>query len=155
MIQYKHKGHHNLRHGRFSQAHGIYSITTTSWQRHRVFAQWPYAHAAVQAFTHKDIIKDAQLLCWVLMPDHVHWLVQLGSQRELSVLIGTMKSASARAVRHAGYQKKVWSKGFYDRAIRKEDDIASIARYIAANPLRAGLVNRIGNYPFWDAVYLP
>jgi hypothetical protein len=29
-----------------------------------------------------------------------------------------------------------------------------IARYIVGNPLQAGLVDRIGDYPHWDAVWL-
>ena len=28
------------------------------------------------------------------------------------------------------------------------------ARYIVANPLRAGLVKQIGDYPLWDAIWL-
>jgi putative transposase len=32
--------------------------------------------------------------------------------------------------------------------------MTSIARYIVANPLRAGLVERLGDYPHWDAVWL-
>ncbi|MBB5859537.1 hypothetical protein GGR69_001194 [Xanthomonas arboricola] len=30
-----------------------------------------------------------------------------------------------------------------------------MARYLIANPLRAGLVARVGDYPFWDAIWLP
>jgi len=29
-----------------------------------------------------------------------------------------------------------------------------VARYIVANPIRAGLVDNIGQYPYWDAVWL-
>jgi hypothetical protein len=28
------------------------------------------------------------------------------------------------------------------------------ARYLVANPLRPGLVERIGDYPYWNAVWL-
>jgi putative transposase len=38
--------------------------------------------------------------------------------------------------------------------VRKEDDLVGLARYLVANPLRAGLVQRIGEYPHWDAVWL-
>lgn len=148
------KGHRNLRQGRCSQEGGIYLITSTTWRRVQVFAEWRYAYAAIQAFTGDEVLKDAQLLAWVLMPDHVHWLVQLGQDRDLRSLIGIMKSASARAVGDAGYTPQVWSRAYYDRAIRSEDCIASAARYIVANPLRAGLVQSVGNYPFWHAIYL-
>jgi hypothetical protein len=29
-----------------------------------------------------------------------------------------------------------------------------MARYVVANPLRAGLVKRLGDYPLWDAIWL-
>ncbi|MBB4653636.1 hypothetical protein GGR73_000135 [Xanthomonas sp. F14] len=28
----------------------------------------------------------------------------------------------------------------------------TVARYLIANPLRAELVERVGDYPFWDAI---
>ncbi|MES9878966.1 MAG: transposase, partial [Candidatus Sedimenticola sp. 1PA] len=33
-------------------------------------------------------------------------------------------------------------------------DIKELARYIVANPLRGGLVESIGDYPHWDAMWL-
>jgi putative transposase len=38
--------------------------------------------------------------------------------------------------------------------LRDEDDVKDWARYIVANPVRAGLVKRVGDYPHWDAVWL-
>jgi hypothetical protein len=38
--------------------------------------------------------------------------------------------------------------------LRRQDDVRAVARYIVANPLRAGLVRDIGDYSHWDAVWL-
>ena len=46
------------------------------------------------------------------------------------------------------------TQGYYDHAIRKEEDIKGLAHYIIANPLRAGLVTNINDYPHWDAVWM-
>ena len=89
------------------------------------------------------------------MPDHVHWLFQLGEAGTLSSVVKGFKARSAQRVN--GYldrQGALWQKGFYDHAVRKEEDIRGIARYIVANPLRAGLVENIGDYPLWDAIWL-
>lgn len=51
-------------------------------------------------------------------------------------------------------KQSLWQKGFHDHAIRKEENIQQLARYIVANPLRAGLVEKIGDYPLWDAIWL-
>jgi putative transposase len=32
--------------------------------------------------------------------------------------------------------------------------LRNLARYVVANPLRAGLVDSIRDYPHWDAVWL-
>ncbi len=89
------------------------------------------------------------------MPDHWHGLVQLGMRGDLSGTMCKMKSASARAW---GCQQRVvgglWQAGFHDRAIRRQQDVRKAARYIVANPLRAGLVTDVLQYPFWDAVWM-
>ena len=88
------------------------------------------------------------------MPDHLHWLFELGDQ-PLDTVLASVKSRSAKAV-NASRRKtgQVWQRGFHDRAVRHEEDIRAIARYIVANPLRAGLVQHVGDYPLWDAVWL-
>ncbi|NUT74814.1 hypothetical protein HNO86_07130 [Pseudomonas sp. C1C7] len=42
----------------------------------------------------------------------------------------------------------------YDRAVRREKDVKHLARYVVANPIRAGLVERVHDYPLWDACWL-
>lgn len=48
----------------------------------------------------------------------------------------------------------LWQDGYHDHALRKEEDLQQVARYIVANPLRAKLVADIGDYPLWDAIWL-
>jgi REP element-mobilizing transposase RayT len=86
------------------------------------------------------------------MPDHWHGLLQLEGDGPLA---GVMQNAKARAVNLArGRGGTVWMPGFHDHALRHERDLLPCARYIVANPLRAGLVDRLGRYPYWDAVWL-
>jgi hypothetical protein len=58
--------------------------------------------------------------------------------------------------RHQPDQKRpgpVWQPGYHDHALRREEDLVTVSRYLVANPLRAGLVAYIGNYPLWDAIW--
>jgi hypothetical protein len=68
----------------------------------------------------------------------------------------SLKRNSARQVnqRLGRSGAAVWQPGFFDRALRAEDDLVAVARYIVANPLRAGLCRRLGDYPLWDSVWL-
>ncbi len=101
------------------------------------------------------LLGDARMLAWVLMPDHAHWLLQLGECDELASIVMRLKSASARrAHRVIGKTGSLWSRAYHDHAVRKEEDLRAIARYIVCNPIRAGITRHIGNYPFWNAHWL-
>ena len=92
---------------------------------------------------------------FVVMPDHVHWLFQLGDNASLSNVMKKLKAVSAQHInKHIGQGGSVWQKAYYDRAIRNDEDVKQISRYIIANPLRAGLVENVELYSHWDACWL-
>ena len=95
------------------------------------------------------------MLAWVLMPDHWHGLVELGDSDGLPETMRGLKANAAREVRLAWPGLSgVWARGYHDRALRVEESMADVARYIVLNPVRAGLVRRVGEYSFWDAVWV-
>jgi REP element-mobilizing transposase RayT len=66
-----------------------------------------------------------------------------------------VKSRSAIEInRLLGRRGRIWQKGFHDHAIRKEEDLRAVARYVVANPVRAGLVQSVRDYPHWDARWI-
>ncbi len=150
-------GRARLRRGRWNESGRIYLITFTTSAREPLFAEWGPATAAIRAFSTPSIWRRSRLLCWVLMPDHWHGLVQLGQTDNLSALIQRVKGGAARAANKARSRSgvAVWSSGFHDHALRADEDLRSVARYVVLNPVRAGLAVRVGEYPFWDAVWLP
>lgn len=143
----------NLRKGRFSETNRIYLITSISHQRTPLFADFECARQVVTAVRGEQ--HRAETLAFVVMPDHLHWLVQLGESAELDKVVGSVKSVSAHRInKHLKRQGKVWQSGYHDHALRAEEDIQAVARYVVANPLRAGLVEQLRDYPLWDAVWL-
>jgi REP element-mobilizing transposase RayT len=139
----------DLRKGRFSEAGRIYLVTTVTLYRRPLFSELAAARCVVRAMRHEAALRRAETLAYVVMPDHLHWLLQLSSGATLSQVVGAVKAVSAR--RFGG---RIWQAGFHDHALRRDEDLAAVARYVVANPLRAGLVARIGEYPHWDAVWL-
>jgi len=88
------------------------------------------------------------------MPDHWHGLVELGDSEPLDLVINRFKSRVAKAVRSATpATHRVWARAYHDHAARKEEVLVDIGRYIVMNPVRAGLVKRVGDYPYWNAVW--
>ena len=96
-----------------------------------------------------SVVSVAETLAFVVMPDHVHWLVQLKDGTNLGEAVRRFK---ARVSLTLG--RPVWQRGFHDHALRRDEDIVATARYVVVNPVRAGLVQSIGNYAHWEAVWL-
>jgi len=106
-------------------------------------------------FSASNLAGGSDTLAFVVMPDHFHWLFALGDGNQLAPLVKSVKSFSARRINLIlGDSGRVWQPGFHDHALRRDEDVAQVARYVVANPLRAGLVERLGDYPLWDAAFL-
>jgi putative transposase len=145
----RHMHGRNLRTGRVSIPNQVYAITTVTHRRSPVFSDLLAARKLVGVLREQADLQRATTLAYVVMPDHLHWLMQLSPGQDLSAVVRGVKSLSSRRIGRA-----VWQRGFHDHALREEDDLKAWARYIVANPIRAGLVQRVGDYPHWDAVWL-
>lgn len=141
--------------GRFSQAHQIYHVTLCTDNRIAWFGDINCGRIVVRQMRRLHEERKLDSIAWVVMPDHLHWLFQLGETRSLSYVIKDLKGRAAIELNaHLKHKGAIWQRGFYDHGLRKEEDIKKIARYIVANPLRAGLVEQIADYPLWDAIWL-
>ena len=88
------------------------------------------------------------------MPDHFHALVC--GRSTSSDLAEFLRVAKQRTAFHAQreFSVRLWQYSFFDRSLRDDEDLLDVIRYIVNNPIRAGLVERPGDYPFWgSAVY--
>ncbi len=98
-----------------------------------------------------DLLKDAldstlglwetQISAWVVLPDHIHMIVNPGSA-DLSHMMKRLKlSFSARYRKRRNAQGgRVWQNRFWDHVIRDEDDLRQHVDYIHYNPVKHGLV---------------
>ena len=89
-----------------------------------------------------------ELTAYTFMPDHVHKVVK-----------GTSPTADGRryirrAKQYAGYyfSKAYGEKPFrrygHDRWLRQDGAVSGAIKYVIENPVKAGLVERIEDYPF-------
>jgi putative transposase len=156
MVIKKHNaGYKALRKGRYSVAQQIYFIAFITHNRNPLFKEWDLACLASKMLSNNSAWNSANILSWVLMPDHFHGLIELKEHQNLSAVVKLAKGRSAHFINHHRQTKgKIWMDGFYDHAIRKQEDLQSVARYIVLNPVRSGLVKRCEDYSFWDAAWL-
>jgi REP-associated tyrosine transposase len=138
----------DLRKGRYSAIGITYHITTATKNRLPLFRDFRLARIVVYQLKALQDEGLAETLSYVLMPDHLHWLMTLRSG-ELSGVMRLLKGRTAGALGHP-----IWQPNYHDHAVRRDEDLRALARYIVANPLHAGLVKRIGDYPWWDSIWL-
>jgi len=151
----------DLRKGRYSQQNQSYLVTSVTYQRQKLFADFDLGRMVVLVLRHQHELGNVQSLAFVVMPDHFHWLFTLQNDNTLAKVMQQVKGRSAALIQKIRRERgdtilhsALWQNGYHDHALRKEGDLQHIARYIVANPLRAGLVDKIGDYPLWDAVWL-
>ncbi len=131
--------------GRESQPGAFYMVTTVVLHRATLFLDPALARLAAEEL----LGGAADGFAWVVMPDHVHWLLQVRTT-PLARCVQSFKSRSARAINAArGTSGPVWQAGYHDHRLRDDEDLRAQARYVVANPLRRGLVSKIEDYPHW------
>ena len=152
---YTRKGVQQLRKGRHSERNQVYHINASTYRRAPVFRNLAAGRILTRALIRAHTDGHADTLAFTIMPDHLHWLLRLTGARSLADCVGEVKAEAARKINAlCESEGAVWQSGFYDRAVRKDDDLLSIARYIIANPVRAGLVTSVGQYALWDSIWV-
>jgi len=147
--------YNDLRKGRYSEPGREYLVTTVTHQRQPWFTDLYVGRLLVKEMQQLQGEGNAIWLAWVIMPDHFHALLSLSGAGSLGDVMHKLKGRSARAINsQAGRTGPFWQRSFHDHALRTEEDRLEIARYVVVNPLRAGIVGRLGDYPHWDSVWL-
>ena len=96
-----------------------------------------------------------RLLAWVVMPNHVHVLIELIDGHPLSGIVHSWKSYTAHEInRTPGNQGKIWQREYFDRWIRNEEHNWQAVWYIHDNPVKAGLVRVQEEWPYSSASYI-
>jgi len=96
--------------------------------------------------------KRYRLLAWVVMPNHMHVLIETLPAIALAEVVKGWKGQTARAANaRLGRSGTFWERDYYDRYIRDDAHLAAVVRYIERNPVKAGLVAQGEEWPFGSA----
>jgi leucyl-tRNA synthetase len=77
---------------------------------------------------------------YVIMPNHVHVLLTLKPEEDLSKILHSWKSFTAKEInKRTGLSGQLWQEETFDRLIRSEAHERFVKDYIWENPTRAGL----------------
>jgi REP element-mobilizing transposase RayT len=92
-----------------------------------------------------------ELAAWVVMPNHMHVLLE--PRVPLRKALDNLKSGSARIANELLGRKgnPFWQDESYDRWVRSDIERQRIVRYIEKNPVKAGLVSRLEDWRWSSA----
>lgn len=93
-----------------------------------------------------------KLICYCIMPNHVHLVIELSDQKKpLGDITGSIKKYSAREANKILNRKGAfWQAESFDRLIRDADELYYVIRYTLFNPFSAGLID---DYKHWPHTY--
>ena len=103
------------------------------------------------ALLHFDGVRY-RLLAWCIMPNHVHVIVEPGTDNPLDRIVHSWKSYSAqRANRLLVRNDPFWHRDYFDRFMRDEDHLNRTIHYVENNPVKAGLISEAIEWPWGSA----
>src|ERR1035438_9036342 len=86
---------------------------------------------------------------FVVMPDHLHLLLTVGGGMTVERAMQFIKGGfSYRLKKECGYLGEVWQRGFSETRVEDRQSFMKHRDYIAANPVKAGLVDSPEEFPY-------
>lgn len=95
-----------------------------------------------------------RLIAWVIMPNHVHAIIDVFDGHPLDKIVHSWKSFTAfKANTLIGREGRFWYPDYFDRYIRDEKHLEIAVTYIEHNPVKAGLISDARTWPYSSLSY--
>jgi putative transposase len=96
--------------------------------------------------------KEAAVLAYCLMPNHVHLLVRPSEEEALPKMMqGITLCYSKYFNEENGRTGRLWECRYHSTVIDGDSYLWTVSKYIENNPVRAGMVRRPEDYPYSSA----
>jgi putative transposase len=125
-----------------------YSLSFCTHLRAQLFVTSEVVELVLSQFLRAVREEEFSLLAYCFMPDHVHFLVQGNAESSDGRRLIKMGKQYAGYAYSKKYGAKLWQPWGFERVLRDEEASFTVARYILENPVRAGLADRVIDYPF-------
>jgi len=131
-----------------------YFVTICTASRQRIFVAPDVVHAVLSQLARTAHDFQFAVIAYCCMPDHLHLLVEgTSTTSSLREFVRVFKQRSAYHWRRTS-GGELWQRSYFEHVLREDEETISVARYVLANPLRAGLVEKIEDYPFVGSMTL-
>lgn len=137
---------------RFHVAEAIYFATTKTRGNKRFFSDKRNSQILLNCIGNFRKEGRYRLLAFVIMPDHLHIMLEPNGKESISKIMHSIKRGSSRLMNQMWNRNgSVWQRSFYERIIRDEKEFWEKVNYIYNNPLEAGLAKSPEDYPYSSA----
>lgn len=92
---------------------------------------------------------DFELHAWVIMDNHVHLLLTPGESSLADIMRSLLSSYAVSWNRMHCQMGHFWGERYHSRPIGSEIEFDHVMHYIINNPVRAELVESIGEWNWW------
>ncbi len=134
----------------YSNDNYVYFVTICAENKQNYFVNNKISKMIEDELEFRRTTKEINLLCYCIMPDHLHILLSLTEDyhKSLQSWVSAFKRYTTRVINELFGIKPLWQKNFYDHVVRKEESLIKIAEYIVNNPVRKGIVSEWEEYPY-------
>ena len=135
-----------------------FSVVLATAERARIFVEPKAVQTCLAALKHAAARYEADIYAYCFMPDHLHLLVSTPDGVNLIDFMRYFKQLSAYRPPHQFQMpRRLWQSRFYDHALRSDESVVAVARYVLGNPVRAGIAADAADYPYsgslvWEGV---
>lgn len=102
--------------------------------------------------------KEYKLICYCIMPNHVHFVIRLlqGNSGISNIMKGIKGTSARKSNLFLGRTGKFWQDESYDRLIRNDVELYFVIKYVLLNPVKSGLVKKWSDWQntFCDKNYI-
>jgi putative transposase len=125
-----------------------YFLTFCTDRRGKLFTEAAIVDLVLSQISRAAGENQFEIIAYCFMPDHLHLHVEAASESSDG------KQFSARAKQYSGFyysqarRATLWQRYGYEHVVRDDEVTLVVAKYVLENPIRAGLVKRVEDYPF-------
>jgi len=128
------------RRNKLKSTDAVYFLTMVSRNRERIFTGKPLQDVLLTVMERLAEWKGCDYVAWVLLPDHIHWLVRPGDN-DYSKLVYSFKygvGAELKKIGQLAKGRKIWQDRFWEHTVMDDEDLRQCIEYIHYNPVKHG-----------------
>ena len=120
----------------------VFFITATTAFRNPVLANPEFHAICKEVWERSERIQHWSVGPYVIMPDHVHLVLEPPQEADAAKSVRDWKRWTARTL---GFR---WQRDFFEHRLRKEESFDEKTQYVLENPVRTGLVKDWRDWPY-------